>query len=79
MTFVPAFISEENREDIGKQIEHEIAQIVYAREENYYPMQSGVRWPNDKCQRCEMLGLCLNDKQLVEERLVRVDDIGWGE
>lgn len=39
-----------------------------------FPPKPGMKFPNDQCGWCEILGLCLKDKKVVEERLVRIQD-----
>jgi hypothetical protein len=34
----------------------------------FYP-RSGIRYPNNQCLNCPYLGLCLHQKQLVQENL----------
>jgi putative RecB family exonuclease len=40
---------------------------------HFYP-RSGIRYPNNQCLNCGYLGLCLRQKRLVEDRLVKVEE-----
>jgi len=39
----------------------------------FYP-RSGIRYPNNQCLNCAYLGLCLRKKQLVEEKLLKIEE-----
>jgi hypothetical protein len=41
---------------------------------HFYP-RSGIRYPNNQCLGCSYVGLCLKQKRLVEEKLVRIEGI----
>jgi hypothetical protein len=41
---------------------------------HFYP-RSGIRYPNNQCLNCAYLGLCLRKKALVEEKLVKVEEL----
>jgi hypothetical protein len=41
---------------------------------HFYP-RSGIRYPNNQCLNCAYLGLCLRKKVLVEEKLVKVEEL----
>ena len=41
---------------------------------HFYP-RSGIRYPNNQCLNCVYLGLCLRKKALVEEKLVKVEEL----
>jgi PD-(D/E)XK nuclease superfamily protein len=40
---------------------------------HFYP-RSGIRYPNNQCLNCSYLGLCLRQKRLVRENLVRIEE-----
>ena len=69
--FKHVIISEESREDIGKSIKRDIVNIARATETEFFPMQSGVRWPNNKCETCAMRGICSNNPQLRDTLVER--------
>ena len=66
-----ATISEESREDIRKQVEQDIVRIVHASEQGFFPMQSGVRWPHDRCTQCYLRGICSGNDALRDELATR--------
>jgi hypothetical protein len=66
-----ATISDESREDMRKQIEQDIVRIVHASKTDFFPMQSGVRWPNNKCAMCYLRGICTGDDKLRDELATR--------
>jgi len=39
---------------------------------HFYP-RSGIRYPNNQCLNCAYVGLCLRQKRLVEEKLIRIE------
>jgi len=67
-------ISEESRRDIRRSVEQDIVRIVHASEEDFFPMQGGVRFPNNKCTMCAMRGICSGNDALRDELLVRITE-----
>lgn len=57
-------------DDRGRSIGHDIVQIHSASEENFFPQQGGVRFPNEKCTRCPMRGICSGDDKVRDDLLV---------
>lgn len=81
-----AKISVDSRQDIVRQIADDISRIQSANEKDYWPMQSGVRFPNNKCTTCVMRGICSGNDRLRDELVTRgktLDkkgyDITWGD
>jgi PD-(D/E)XK nuclease superfamily protein len=66
-----ATISEESRDDIRKQVESDVVRIVHASEQNFWPQQSGIRWPHDRCVTCYLRGICTNNDALRDELATR--------
>ena len=66
-----AVISPESQRDIGDQIHRDIHNIQFAGENNFWPMESGVRFPNDKCPNCMMRGICSGNNRLRDELVTR--------
>jgi len=74
--YLKTTISEEQRQEFGRLAETTISQI----EAGQFPSHSGIRFPQNGCLGCAHLGLCLNDKQLIEANLVRkagASDLDW--
>jgi PD-(D/E)XK nuclease superfamily len=69
--FKAVTITEESREDIGKSIKRDIVNIARATETEFFPMQSGVRFPNEKCPNCAMRGICSNNPDLRDALVTR--------
>ena len=78
--FKEAFISQESAEDIGRSIKNDIFRIVTAKENDFYPMESGVRFPNEKCPTCAMRGICSGNDKLRDLILIRkqMDELDFG-
>ena len=70
--FLPAIISEEAKEAAGDQAKKEALEISTCSSKGVFPQKPGVRYPHNVCTSCDMLGLCIGDKALVQERLVQI-------
>ena len=71
-----ASISEEQRREFGRLVETTIGQVETAQ----FPAHSGIRFPQNGCTSCSHLGLCLNDKKMVDVNLIRrpgASDLDW--
>lgn len=75
-----AVITPESAEDIGRAIRRDVVNIAAANEKDFWPMQSGVRFPNEKCPNCEMRGICADRQDLRDALLVRIqlDELDFG-
>ena len=74
--YLRASISEEQRWEFGRLVESTIAQVEKAQ----FPAHSGIRFPQNGCTSCSHLGLCLNDKKMVDVNLIRrpgASDLDW--
>jgi hypothetical protein len=71
---VMATISEESREDMRKQIENDVIRIHAASKNDFWPMQSGVRFPHNPCPMCSMRGICSGNEKLRDELVVRLEE-----
>jgi hypothetical protein len=69
-----ATISDEGREDMRRQIEQDIIRIHHASEEDFWPQQGGVRFPNNKCVTCAMRGICSGNDKLRDELVMRIQE-----
>ena len=78
--FKSAYITQESAEDIGRSIKRDIINIASANEKEFWPMQSGVRFPNEKCPMCPMRGICADRPELRDMLLVRkqMDELDFG-
>jgi hypothetical protein len=69
-------ITEEQRQDYARLVEETIARVAAGQ---FLP-HSGIRFPQNGCVGCPFLGLCLNQSELVDAKLVRVpgaSDLDW--
>jgi hypothetical protein len=78
--FKAAVIDADSAEDIGRAIKKDIIDIAAATEKEFFPMQGGVRFPNEKCTMCAMRGICANRPDLRDSLLVRkqLDEFDFG-
>lgn len=63
-------VSKKLADDRGRSIGNDIVQIHAASEDNFFPQQGGVRFPNEKCPRCPMRGICSGDDKVRDDLLV---------
>lgn len=73
--FLCAVVPQEDMEEAKKQAQDEAYEISCYASENFFPKKPGVRFPNNPCTNCECLGLCINDPQMVKEKLIQIDGI----
>jgi len=69
-------ISEDQRQEFGRLVATTIAQIEAAQ----FPAHSGIRFPQNGCVSCSHLGLCLNNRELIDASLIRTsgaNDLAW--
>ncbi len=69
-------ISDAQRQEFGQLVEVSISQI----EAGHFLPHSGIRFPRNGCLSCPYLGLCLNNQQLVESKLIRApgaSELDW--
>lgn len=74
--YLKASISEEQRQEFGRLVEATVSQI----EAGHFAPHSGIRYPQNGCLSCSHLGLCLNEKQLIDTHLIRkpgAADLDW--
>src|SRR5438874_9559066 len=60
-------ITDEQRREFGDIVHDTISQI----EACHFLPHSGIRFPQNPCTTCSYVGLCLNQPQLADQRLVR--------
>jgi hypothetical protein len=75
-----AVITPESQEDIGRSIKRDVINIAAANEKGFWPMQSGVRFPNEKCPMCAMRGICSENPELRDTLVTRkqIEEIDFG-
>lgn len=57
-----------------KALEQTIEMLVSEMESGHYYARSGIRYPNNQCLNCAYLGLCLRQKRLIHEKLVKLEE-----
>lgn len=73
LQFVTARLNPEDVKEMGEAIGSEIADIVDAREQDFFPKEPMIRGLIKKCQMCPFLGICLDNKTLRDERVIRTN------
>ena len=78
--FMEANISQESADDIGRKIKRDIVNIARANEAEDWSMNSGVRFPDERCPNCSMRGICANKPELRDLLLTRkqLDEFDFG-
>jgi hypothetical protein len=74
--YLTATISEQQRQEFGRLVETTVDQITSGE----FPSHSGIRFPQNSCVSCANLGLCLNDRRLIDRNLIRIagaSDLDW--
>ena len=74
--YLKASITDEQRREFGRLVETMIGQV----EAGQFPAHSGIRFPQNGCMSCAHLGLCLDDKKMVDTNLIRrpgASDLDW--
>lgn len=71
--FLAAIIPKEDQLEAGALVGREAIEISEAFQNDFFPKKPGVRFPNQTCISCDALGLCLNDKDLIRQRLIKID------
>jgi hypothetical protein len=69
--FKMARITKESAQDIGRSIKRDVINIAAANEKDFWPMQSGVRFPSEKCPNCAMRGICSENPELRDALVTR--------
>ncbi len=74
MQFITARISQEDVNDMGRLIGRTTVEMVVAHEEDFYPKDPSVRFPNEKCVFCDMRFICTNDTVGRDMNLTRTGE-----
>jgi hypothetical protein len=79
LQFREAYITPESAQDIGKSIKRDLISIETANRTDSWPMNSGVRFPHEKCPMCEMRGICSGNSELRDQLVTRkeTDDLDF--
>jgi hypothetical protein len=74
--YLKTTITDQQRRDFGELVATTVSQI----EAGQFTPHSGIRFPQNGCLSCAQLGLCLNNQQMVEAKLIRrlgASDLDW--
>lgn len=74
--YLRATISDDQRREFGELVRDTVAQIEAAQ---FLP-HAGIRFPQNPCTSCAYIGLCLDNRQLIDCRLTRSSrgaDCAW--
>ena len=69
LIFAAARMTEEQMNEIGRDVAQTTVEMVRANDEQYYPKLAGIRFPNAKCQYCAMRWICLGDSEGRDKNL----------
>jgi CRISPR/Cas system-associated exonuclease Cas4 (RecB family) len=72
--YLRATITEEHRQEFAAVVEETVRQV----ESGVFLPHSGIRFPQNPCTTCPFLGLCLDQRDLVEASLVRKPGVSLG-
>jgi len=78
--FKMAAITKESADDIGRKIKHDVVNIARANETENWFMNSGVRFPDERCPNCSMRGICSNQPELRDQLVARkqLEELDFG-
>lgn len=71
LQFASARLSPEDVRDAGKLVGQVTVEMVMAHEQNFYPKEGGTRFPEEKCNLCDMRFICIGDSKGRDENLTR--------
>jgi hypothetical protein len=74
--YLKTAISDQQRRDFGQLVGATVSQI----EAGQFAPHSGIRFPQNGCVSCAQLGLCLDNQQLIQAKLIRrtgASDLDW--
>ncbi len=72
--YLRATITEEHRQEFASLVDDTVRRI----ESGLFLPHSGIRFPQNPCTTCPFVGLCLDQRKLVEASLVRTPGVDHG-
>ena len=69
--FAAARLTDADMDEVGRSVAKVTVEMVRACEEDFYPRQAGVRFPNEKCGFCSMRFHCLHDADGRDKNLTK--------
>lgn len=70
--FATARLTRENVQEMGRTIGQATVEMVVAHEQDFYPMEPGLRFPEEKCTKCDMRYICAGDTEGRDKFLSQV-------
>lgn len=74
LQFASARLAEQEVDEAGRLVGQTTVEMIMAHEQNFYPMEGGIRFPDEKCNFCSMRWLCINDSRGRDENLTRAGE-----
>jgi hypothetical protein len=74
--YLQAHVTEQQRHEFGQLVEETASRI----EVGYFLPHTGIRFPQNGCLSCPFPGLCLENQELVDSKLIRLPeakDLDW--
>jgi hypothetical protein len=71
LQFAAARLSVEDMQEAGKLVGQVTVEMVMAHEQQFYPKEGGIRFPNEKCNLCDMRYICIGDTVGRDEKLTK--------
>jgi len=74
--YLQARVTEQQRQEFGQLVEQTLGQI----EAGHFLAHTGIRFPQNGCLSCPFMGLCLENQELVDSKLIRLPeakDLDW--
>jgi len=72
--FLTAHIGLAEQQEAAQLVARDVAAIIQANEENWWPKLGSIRGMDKKCLNCQMRGLCLNNNEIRDKLIFRTDD-----
>jgi len=74
--YLQARVTDQQRQELGQLVEETAGRI----EAGHFLPHTGIRFPQNGCLSCPFVGLCLENQELVDSKLVRLPeakDLDW--
>jgi hypothetical protein len=71
LQFAAARLTEKDMDECGRSVAQTTVEMVRAHDQQFYEKQSGVRFPNEKCNYCAMRWICLNNNEERDKQLTK--------
>jgi hypothetical protein len=77
--YVQAYIGADDAAEVGQAVGIDMLAVKQAGDMGVYPMDGGVKFPNNACVYCKFAPICLKNKEATEQTLVQIkaDSDDW--